>query len=337
MVATDRRRFLELSGATACVGVTGLSGCLHGGGGGSSTLGLNFIVPLGNSSSVFDIPEIQEQATNLGDVYEIDITQDDGTPRSVNQLAAGQTDIVLLSSVSMATSYAEDAVPGGVTMVAMDFWDAYEDYFGFTVFSGPDSDITETQDLDGATIGVNALGTGTHANLNKGLIEAGLDPENDVEYVEQPMPTFVSAIKDGVFDAALFPAIFSVQARAEAFTEVFSSHDAWGEGYPFAYVVVGNDSLDSKEDEVEAFVEDYVEIVDYMFENRSEVVSLAAEHFELPEQLIDGYWLTKNDFYREDVSVDTDALQRHMDGLVDLGFLDNSIDVTEFATNDYLP
>lgn len=336
MVSTSRRRFIELGGATACVGVTGLSGCL-GDGGETPTLGFNYIVPLGNTGSVLDVPEIQEQASNLGDAYELDITQDSGTPRSVNSLASGNTDIVLLSSVSMATSYAENAVPGGVSLLAMDFWDAREDYFGFTVFSAPDSEITEPEDLDGATIGVNALGTGTHADLNRGLLRAGIDPEEDVEYVEQPMPTFVSAIKDGLFDAALFPAIFSAQARGEGFTEVFSSHYAWDDGYPFAYVVVGNDALDEHEGAVEAFLEDYVELIDYIFDNRSEVVSAASSHFELPEQLVDAYWLTENDFYREEATVDIDALQTHMDGLVDIGFLDDSIDVTEFATNEYLP
>jgi NitT/TauT family transport system substrate-binding protein len=222
-------------------------------------------------------------------------------------------------------------------MIATDFWDAHPEWYGFTIFSGSDSDITEIPDLEGANVGVNAQGTGTHAVLEKGIRQADLSFGEDAEIVELPFPTFVSAINDGRIDAGIFPALFAVQARAEGFTEVYKSQDLWDEAYPFAYTVASNNALDENGDAISAFGEDLDELVEYCYENRSEVVSLAAEHFELPEQVVDGFFLTNDDYYRQDITIDIDRLQFAIDELVELGFVEESFDVGEYATNEYVP
>lgn len=335
---SGRRAFLKSSGAAA-VGVgAGLSGCLGLGlGGGSSTLGLAFTVPVENLGSLFDIPEIQDQAGNLGDAYELEVSQNSSTPDSLNQMAAGEVDMALLTTVSYASAVQQEAVPGNISMIATDFWDAHPDNYGFTIYSKGDSDVTEVADLEGKKLAVNALGTGIHAVYVKRLRQADIDPENDVQFVEIPFPSFTSAIKDGRVDAGIYPALFAVQARGEGFNAVFSSQDAWDQEYPFAYLTASNDSLDNKSEAFQAFGEDFRGIVDYAFDNRDEVVSLAAEHFDLPESLVGGFFLTDQDYFREDIRIDFERLQVAMDEMENLGFIDQSFDVQEYATNEYLP
>ncbi len=335
--STNRRTFLKSGTAAAAVGLTGITGCLGGGGGGASDLGLAFTVPVENLGSLFDIPELRDQLTNVGEEYELDVTRNESTPDSLNAMAAGDVDMALLTTVSYGSAVSQEAVPGNISMISTDFWDAHPEWYGFTIFAGPDTGITEPADLEGANIGVNAQGTGTHAVISKALRSADIDPENGAEIVELPFPSIASGINDGRLDAAIFPALFAVGARAEGFTEVVTSQDLWDEAYPFAYTVASNDSLDNKSDAIELFGEDLAELVEYSYENRSEVVSLAAEHFELPENVVNGFFLNNNDYYRQDITIDMDRLQTTMDELVDLGFLEESFDVTEYATNDYVP
>jgi NitT/TauT family transport system substrate-binding protein len=68
-----------------------------------------------------------------------------------------------------------------------------------------------------------------------------------------------------------------------------------------------------------------------------EVVTLAAEHFELPEAVVDGFFLTNNDYYRQDITIDIERLQFAIDELVELGFVEESFDVGDYATNEYVP
>ena len=341
MMAFDnirRRSFLKSGAAAGTIGLAGLAGCSGiTGGGGTPELGLAFTVPVENLGSLFAIPEIQDELTNLGSEYELSVTRNESTPDSLNAMAAGEVDMALLTTVSYASAVRQEAVPGNITMISTDFWDAHPEWYGFTIFSGPDSDITEIADLEGKNVGVNAQGTGTHAILEKGIRQADLSFGSDAQIVELPFPTFVSAINDGRIDAGIFPALFAVSARAEGFTEVYRSQDLWDEAYPFAYTVASNNSIDQKSDAITAWGEDLDELVNYCYDNRSEVVSLAAEHFELPESLVDGFFLTNQDYYRQDIGIDIERLQFAIDELVDLGFVEESFDVSEYASNEFVP
>lgn len=334
--ATKRRPFLKATGAAAAAGLTGLAGC-GGSGGSTPKLGMAFTVPVENIGSLFAVPEVRDQLDNLGNEYTLEVSRNESTPDSLNQMAAGSIDLALLSTVSYASAVKREAVPGNIKLVATDFWDAQPDWYGFTIYSGTDSDITEPKDLEGTKLGVNATGTGTHAILVKKLRQVGLDPENDVEIVELPFPTFTSAIKDGRLDAGIFPAIFAVSARGENFTEVYTSQETFDKSYPFAYTAASNSSLDDKPDAIKAWGEDLAQLISYCYDNRDTVVSAAAKHFELPESLVDGFFLTHDDYYRKSFNVDYERLQYAMDELVDLGFIDSSFDVKEYATNDYVP
>lgn len=333
MLPSSRRGFLKTGAVAATAGLTTLAGCT--GGGDEGTLRFNYVVPIENLGSLLDIPEIQDQLDNLGDAYELEVSRNSSTPDSINALAAGEADMALVTTQSFGGAVVGGAVPDGLTAIATDFWDAHPDHFGFEVYSLPDSDITEPADLEGQTLGINATGTGIHAVYLKMLNEVGLS-EDDVDFQEQGFPTFVQGLQDGIFDAAIFPALFAVGPRNEGFTEVFTSHDAYDGVYPFAFTVATNTALEQKSDAVEAWGEDYVNVVDYIFENRDDVVSLAAEHFELPEEQVDAFFLTEHDYYRDQIEIDHDALQTTMDELNDLGLLDGQFDAQEHATNEYI-
>ncbi|SFS91896.1 ABC transporter substrate-binding protein [Halostagnicola kamekurae] len=337
MVEYTRRDALKRGTALgATVGLSGLAGCSGIlGGGGSQGLRFNFTVPIENTGSLFDIPEIQDELPNVGEEYELNVSQDGATTDSVNALAAGETDVVLVANVSYANTILGEAIPGGLTAIASGFGDAYEDNYGFTVYSLPDSDITEPEDLEDATLAVNTLGGGIYAVWMHQLREVGLS-ENDVEFVEQGFPTFAAGLRDGIFDAAIFPALFAPEPRSEGFTEVFRSQDVL-DPYPHAFLATGNNVLDNKEDNVRAFLDDYQSLIDYAFDNRDEVVSLASEHFEISEETVDAFYLTENDYYRGSAEINMDELQYAVDLVNDVDVIEESFDVTEYATNEYLP
>ncbi|MFA1612498.1 ABC transporter substrate-binding protein [Halobellus rubicundus] len=318
------------------IGLSGLAGCSSIlGGGGTQELRFNFTVPIENTGSLFDIPEVQDELPNVGEEYELTVSRDGATTDSVNALAAGETDVVLVANVSYSNTVLGEAVPGGLTAIASGFGDAYEDQYGFTVYSLPDSDITDPEDLEGATLAVNTLGGGIFAVWMHQLREVGLSQE-DVEFVEQGFPTFTAGLRDGIFDAAIFPALFAPEPRSEGFTEVFSSQDIL-DPYPHAFLASGNNVLDEKEDSVRAFLEDYQALIDYAFNNRDQIVSLASEHFEIPEETVDAFYLTENDYYRGSAELDMEGLQYAVDLVNEVNVIEESFDVTEYATNEYLP
>ncbi|WP_152421188.1 ABC transporter substrate-binding protein [Natronolimnohabitans innermongolicus] len=331
----DRRTYLKSAGVATAGGLAGLAGCVGGNGNGIPTLEYNYVVPIEALGSIQGIPELQDELEHYGDEYELNVNQVSGTPDAVMGMASGEVDLAFLTTVSFGSAIEEDAVPGGITGIMMDFYDAHPDYYGSTVYSLPDSDLTDPEDLEGQTLGINALGTATHAVYVKMFSEVGLDPDDDVEFMELEFPATTAALEDGRMDAGFYPPLFASEPRDEGFTEVFTSHDAWDEMYPFSFVAATNDSLEEKDDAIAAWADDCASFFEYVQENRSEVVSLAADHFDIPEPAIDAFYLTEYDFYRQ-LEFETDRFDETLDELVDLGYLDEQRDWTEYITNEYV-
>ncbi|GGN10094.1 ABC transporter substrate-binding protein [Halarchaeum nitratireducens] len=331
----NRRDYLKAAGIAGAAGLTGFAGCTGGGGGGGGTptINFNYVVPIENAASLLAVPEIRENLENAGSAYELNVTRNSGTPTSLNQMAAGSADVVMTSTVSFASAVNQSAVPEGLSVVGVDFWDAAPENYDVSVFAAPDSGITSISDLEGKTVAVNALGTGVHSVYVKGLRSAGLS-RDDVEFVEMGFPTYTSALNEGKIDAGIYPALFAVGARSEGFNRVFGSADVWSQQYPFTYATASKRALNNKPDAMAAWAEDYAGLFDYVRNNRSEAASAAASHFELPASTVESYFFTENDYHR-DLTVDQDALQFIIDDLVELDFIDESFDVTEHSTNEF--
>ena len=333
----NRRTFLKAGGAAGALGLTGLSGCLGGitgGGGGTPTIRLAYVVPVENYGSLMAIPDIQSELPNMGDAYEFEITRTQATTDGVSSLAAGELDMTYTTTISYANTVAQEAVPSGIKAISTDFWDAHPDYWGITVYSGADSGITEPADLKGAKVATTALGTGIQAVIIKNLQEAGLT-RDDVEFVELAFPAFTQAILDGRVDAGTYAAFFAPQARAEGFNVVCRSQDVF-DPYPFIYVIASNNALDEKGDAIKAWGEDFVALTELANTDRDMVVEAATSHFELPEGRLD-YYLTDRDYYRGEPQMDIEALNTIMSEMVDIGFLDKERDYGQYASTEYLP
>lgn len=331
----DRRTFLKTS-TVAGVGTTALAGCLGGGGGDPSSLGLAFTVPVENVGSLLAVPEIKDQMEHVGEEYELTVTRNSSTPDSLNQMAAGDVDMALVTTVAFANAIEQEAVPGNIAAVTTDFWDAHEDHYGFTVFSTGDSDISEPADLEGATLGINSLDTGIHTIYVKQLQEVGLDPEADVEFTEMGFPNFTAALNEGRIDAGIYPALFAGGARSEGFTTVFESQDVYDSAYPFAFMAARKNSIEEKREALQSWGQDYRALLSYIEENRSTVVTQAAEHFDLSEAVVDGFFLTADDYYRDEPTTDVDRLQTVMDEIAEFGFTEGTITVEDYVNNEFV-
>lgn len=334
MTQVNRRNFLKAGGAAAAVGLSGCIGGL-GGGGGTPTVRLAYVVPVENYGSLMSVPEIQDEMPNMGDAYEIEITRTQATTDGIASLAAGDLDMTYMTTISYANAIAQSAVPSGIKAISTDFWDAHPDYFGITVYSKGDSGITEAADLEGKKLATTALGTGIQAVYVKNLQAAGLT-RDDVEFVELAFPAFTQAINDGRVDAGIYPAFFAGQARSAGFNEVCRSQDVFSQ-YPFAYVCASNSALDAKGDAIRAWGEDFAHLIELSNTDRDMVVSAAANHFEVPQEMLDAYYLTDLDYYRGQPQMDVEALNTILNEMVDIGFLDEERDYAEYVSNDYLP
>ncbi len=300
-----------------------------------------YVVPIENTISLFEVPYVQEHVLkDYGKKYKIELLRLQGTPMVINALAAGEIDVGLVAHVSFANAILQNVIPGGVRIIATDFYDAKPGYLSFAVVTPPGSGINTVKDLKGKKIAVNALGTAVHASVLAGLIKNGLSPD-DVTFVEIPFPAMIEALKEGKADAAIMPAAFYWASINQGFKKVFDSTEGYEKPYPAIILIGRNDFLDKNPEAVKAFLADHERLRKYLQDpnNRDAVLDAAAEHFKVPKKNFAGYWFVREkDYYKPvDMRTDVEGLQYAVDKLYDLGIIKQRLDVSKYVDNSFLP
>jgi sulfonate transport system substrate-binding protein len=305
-------------------------------------LRVQYIVPIDQVISLFEIPAIQQTVLkNYGRRYKLELGRAQGTPLLVAAMAAGELDVAFLAYNSFASAVIKNVVPGGLTIVASDFYDSNPDNFNFPWLTLADSPINSARDLKGKKVGVLAIGTGADATTRLMLKKSGLDPVKDVTIVEIPAPAMEEALRSKRIDAGFFAPVFAYRAMATGgVKKVFDSAQAWGKQYVFSFVVARNDFLKKSPDAVKGFLEDYVALVAYVYkpENRETVIDLASAQFKVPKPVLQQFYLTSKDVFRRvDGRVTAEELQHAISRLAELGFLDKDLQVAPYVDTSYLP
>ena len=324
---------VTLGGELVGVGVVGAQ---------APTLRVQYIVPVDQLVSLFDIPQIQQTVLkNYGKRYKLELSRAQGTPFLVAAMAAGETDIAYLAYNSFASAVIKGVVPGGLTIVASDFYDSHPEYFTFPWLALADAPINGVKDLKGKKIGVLAIGTGADASTRLMLKKSGLDPVKDVTIVEIPAPAMEEALRSKKIDAGFFAPLFAYRAMGTGgVKKVFDSYQAWGKPYLFSFVVARSDYLKKSPDAVRAFLEDYVGLEKYAQkpENREAIIDMVVAHFKAPKAILQQFYLTKKDMYRPaDGKVHPEDLQHAISRLHELGFLEKDVAVAQYVDNSFLP
>ena len=87
-----------------------------------STIRVQYIVPVDQVISLFDVPKIQQTVLkNYGKRYKMELGRAQGTPFLVAAMAAGEADVTFLAYNSFASAVIKNVVPGGLTIVGSDF------------------------------------------------------------------------------------------------------------------------------------------------------------------------------------------------------------------------
>jgi len=310
------------------------------------TLRVWYIVPVEELISLLEIPYIRENALkNYGKSYKLEFGRAQASPMLITGLAAGEVDICVgVAHISFSTAIIGRTVPGGITAIATDFYDAHPNYYSFTWLALIDSPINSVKDLKGKKLGINAFGTGVHATALTALKKHGMDPEKDVTFVEIPFPNMAVSIKERKIDVGVFPSTFYYKAIFEnpnTFKKVFDSYEGYERPYLHTMVVVRNDFLKKYPEVVKAFLEDYVLLHRYAYtpENREKILDLVSEHFKLPREMLAAYYLLPGkDVYRPlDCRIVVDDLQWGVNKLYEIGFIKEKLDVSKYVDNSYLP
>ncbi len=139
---------------------------------------------------------------------DVDWIEFQAPPQAIEALAAGSVDMAISPVPNFVTAF-EKGVDMRMVMHLSGWSEPTSTYFVRT-----DSDINSVKDLKGKKIGVNNYGGNFDLYLRYILEQNGLDPKNDVQILEVPIPAVFQALDSKQIDAGVVPALFVPRAEA---------------------------------------------------------------------------------------------------------------------------
>lgn len=275
-----------------------------------------------------------------GKDYTVDMTFTRGTPEAASLLAAGQADMATLSFAVFATSILKNIVPGGMTIVSDNYQDGRPGYAQNTFFVLKDSPIKSTKDLKGKIIGVNAFGSAVDLAMRVKLTKDGLDPKKDVQVVEVGFANQAVAIREKRIDCGILILPFmNTEIRKGDLRALFTGGDAFGP-YAVIFQIVTNDFLKANTAAVKSYLADYVLGLHWFYDpaNRKKAIEITAEFTKSPADVLDSYFMTKLDYYRDpNGCITAPIIQTPIDAMFNQGLIDKAVKVADYVKTSYLP
>jgi len=333
-----RRTVLKTSGAAVTAGI--LAGCSR-----NSAEEGTIRYGLVSGTETIDITGMFYQSDtiredvleNVGESYELQIEQAQGTPGVVRGFGAEEFDAGVLAYSSLANAVVNGTVDEGVSVVAPYKWQTDRTPDG--IYARADTDIETGQDLEGATIAVPAVGTASDLLLRAGLADVGLDPENDVSIQELQFGAMPAALRDDQVQAAsmIQPFIYTMGdeiRRVLPPTAGFSDHLV-------VFGSVRNGFLIDNEQIVQDWLEDLWTGIQWWTdpENRNQAVDIATEVLGLDRPILDALVQTDAGYYQGDdgFGMADSCLQRGFDVMQSLGFIEQELTASEYIDDSILP
>jgi NitT/TauT family transport system substrate-binding protein len=171
-----------------------------------------------------------------------------GGPQAAQNVATGELDMSFSNTISTSIA-AQSGLPIQTVVLTSALGAG-----GLSVYVEPDSDIQTLEDLDGATIGINATNNIGDVTLRNLLNEEGLD---DVEptFVEVPFPEMLSGVQAGSIDVGYSPEPFSSAALGAGMREVvdLTAEEGPNDGLAVSNFIASDQFIEDNPNTVAAF------------------------------------------------------------------------------------
>lgn len=291
--------------------------------------------------TVIYLPWMQRNVLQqYGKSYTVEMTFTRGSPEAASLLAAGQVDLGMLAFSTFATTVVKGAVPDGLAIVSDGYQDGRPGYTSNTFFVLKDAPIRSAADLKGRKIGINAFGSAVDLALRVYLKAQDLDPKRDVQVVEIAFGNMAAALREKRIDCGVLVLPFKAAEEAKGdLRALFTGGDAFG-AHAVTIQVATKDYVKANRAAVQGFLADYIVGLKWFYDpaNRARALEITSDFTKQPKDVLDGYFLTPRDYYRDPNGCLTPQLiQVPIDAMAREGLLAGTVDVRQHLDLSLLP
>lgn len=284
------------------------------------------------SSSVPLSLEKKELLHHYGQSYVIEPVSIRATSAMVTALATGDVNVGTLAYSSIAFAI-QNAKLNDLRIISDVSQNRAQDPFTTHFMVLKDGPVKTVEDMKGRVGASLAAGSAVDISMRAMLRRHGLNDRKDLTIIEASFPNMKAMLLQKKADlvAVIPPYTEDPEMKANA-TTLFTQKDSMG---PIQLIMwVGrSDFIAKNRAAMVDFMEDSLRVTRYFTDpaHHDEVIDLAVKGLKQPREQVDMLW-TKNDSYRDPNGMpDLTALQRNIDTQKEIGFIEQSIKVVDYA------
>ena len=317
------RNRLALAASLGTVSALALAGCSAPAGDAPAAEGemqtVNVaVLPTSNMAAVY---LGQEQGFFEDEGLELNMTTVGGGAEMIAGLQAGSFDFIVVGYVPLFAA-AANGLPLEI-IAANDVGGATVDEEWQALLVGADSPAQTAEDLEGATIGVNALKGVAEATIRASLQQQGVD-DTTVEFVEIPFSEVPASLANGTVDAAFGSEPFITATLGDGGRIIDTPSYNLGANFPNGAWATSPAIIEENPDLAERFTSAVVESVEYAAENDDAVRAILPTYTALTPELANQIRLP---IFRSEL--DRKQLDTLVDILVEFGVVSSAPDLDE--------
>ncbi len=291
---------------------------------------MSYVVPIANWAPM--LVEKKDLAQHLGKSYTLEVTRFAGTPPMIQALGVGELEIADLAYSTLPIAI-QNAGMDDLRVIADEFQDGNKGYYSNEYMVLKDGPIKKVEDLKGKVVATNAAGSAVDIAMEAMLRKHGLQNKRDYTIVEAPFPTMRAMLAEKKVDLvpAVLPFSLDPELRKTGRT-LFTNGDAVGLTQ-FTILVTRQSFIDKNRAALTDFMEDTLRIVRWYLDpkNHKEVMEICARITKRPAEQFDWVFTNKDNYRSPDMMPDLTALQRNVDLMKELGFVQTGLDVKKHA------
>jgi sulfonate transport system substrate-binding protein len=288
------------------------------------------VVPGQLTSIIFAKPEILK---HYGKSYTVELIHFRGSTPQITALAAGELDIAALAFSSFGLAI-QNAHMDDLRLIGDLYQDGIDGYYANEYLVRTDSPIHKVEDLKGKVLATNGLGGAVDMALRKILRDHGLEENRDYQIVEIQFPNMAAALEEKKVDLAGMVMPFALIAKKTGKVRtLFTMKDAMGEAQT-TLMAARQGFIAQHRAVLVDFFEDWQRAMRWYYDpkNRAEAIRILSNFTKQPSAAYEDWLFTKQDYYRNpDVIPNVKALQSNLNVQKELGLLNISIDVNNYA------
>lgn len=191
------------------------------------------------------------------------------------------------------------------------------------IFTETDSGIDGPADLEGKTVAVTALGSIQELGVSLMVEDAGGDPDK-VKFLALPSNDMISALEQDRVAAVALSEPFNSEADAKGLKPLFSYVTSPTPGAPVGAYFTSENTLETKGDSINAFVEGVEQATKYAQDNPDAVREILPSYTKISADVAED--VNTFDYESEITAEQIDQLSKV---LVDQGYMDSEVSAEE--------